>query len=316
MSMPITTRGLTTPTTHGCSRHYVRENRYTDRQTRHLQPLAQQIFEEISSRTETAGVATPVRRGSWWYYSRYCGDQPYRRHYRYLADPESHSAPPPVRDEPDGDEQLVLDENIEARGQDFFALGASAVSPDGQLLAYTVDTEGDERFVLRFKLVSSGERYAGETGDIAPWEPHDRWSSVAWASDSRTIYYVTIDPTGRPDTVWRHTPGAKTPAECVFHEPDKNFNLSVSRTRSGKYIFISADSLTTSEMRYARADQTQPEFRVVLERWPGVSYTLDHAVVGGQDRFVIAHDRGAINFTVVEAPVADPTKQRTLYRAP
>ena len=33
----------------------------------------------------------------------------------------------------------------------FFSLGASSVSPDGHLLAYSVDTVGDERYTLRFK---------------------------------------------------------------------------------------------------------------------------------------------------------------------
>ena len=35
-------------------------------------------------------------------------------------------------------------------------------------------------------------------------------------------------------------------------------------------------------------------------------------MVGGEDRFLILHNDGAVNFTLVEAPVADPTDQRTL----
>ncbi|QUR67075.1 S9 family peptidase [Mycobacterium spongiae] len=292
--------------------HYVHENRYTDQQTRHLHPLSQSIFEEISARTEKAGATTPVRRGKWWYYSRYCKGQPYRRHFRCPVAQRQQSSPPLIAEEQSSDEQLVLDENIEAQDHDFFALGAAAVSPDGKVLAYTVDTKGDERFALRLKPLDNQPRYACEIGDIAPCEPNDRWSSVAWASDSRTLYYVTIDDTGRPDTVWRCTLGANQPAECVFHESDTSFNIVISRTRSGKYIFIASHSLTTSEVRYGRTDDRATMFRVVLERRTGVSYTLDHAVLRGEDRFVIAHNHNALNFTVIDAPIADPAQQRTL----
>jgi oligopeptidase B len=39
---------------------------------------------------------------------------------------------------------------------------------------------------------------------------------------------------------------------------------------------------------------------------------VEHAVVGGEDRFLILHNDGAVNFTLSEAPVSDPTRQRTL----
>ncbi|PRC54519.1 oligopeptidase B, partial [Mycobacterium sp. ITM-2017-0098] len=41
-------------------------------------------------------------------------------------------------------------------------------------------------------------------------------------------------------------------------------------------------------------------------------YSIDHAVVGGEDRFLILHNDGAENFTLADAPVADPTNLRTL----
>jgi oligopeptidase B len=51
---------------------------------------------------------------------------------------------------------------------------------------------------------------------------------------------------------------------------------------------------------------------VVLPRREGVEYSVEHAVVGGQDRFLILHNDGAVNFTLTEAPVSDPTQQSTL----
>jgi oligopeptidase B len=50
----------------------------------------------------------------------------------------------------------------------------------------------------------------------------------------------------------------------------------------------------------------------VLPRRDGVEYSVEHAIVDGQDRFLILHNDGAVNFTLVEAPADDPGTQRTL----
>ena len=123
---------------------------------------------------------------------------------------------------------------------------------------------------------------------------------------------MTVDDAWRPDTVWRHRLGAGLPAERVYHEPDERFWLAVGRTRSDKYVIIAAGSAVTSEVRYGDAADPEAEFTAVWPRRELVEYSVDHAVVGGEDRFLILHNDGAENFTLVEAPVGDPTAFRTL----
>ena len=57
------------------------------------------------------------------------------------------------------------------------------------------------------------------------------------------------------------------------------------------------------------------EFVSILPRRDGIEYSVEHAVVDGQDRFLILHNDGAVNFALTEAPVSDPTDQRTLIPA-
>ena len=69
----------------------------------------------------------------------------------------------------------------------------------------------------------------------------------------------------------------------------------------------------TSEMLLRR--RRRPRRRVHRRCCRGAScveYSVEHAVVGGEDRFLILHNDGAENFTLVEAPVSDPTAFRTL----
>jgi oligopeptidase B len=98
----------------------------------------------------------------------------------------------------------------------------------------------------------------------------------------------------------------------VYHEADERYWLGVGRTRSDAYVLIVSGSAITSEVRYADAADPQAEFVTVLPRREGVEYSVEHAIVDGQDRFLILHNEDAVNFTLTEAPVDDPTAQRTL----
>lgn len=290
--------------------HLEAENDYVDAMTEHLEPLRRQIFDEIKARTKETDLSVPTRQGDWWYYSRTFEGKQYRVQCRCpVAGPDDWT--PPSLDENTLDEntevpgeQILLDSNAEAQGHEFFALGAAMVSLDGNLLAYSVDTVGDERYTLRFKDLRTGEQFGDEIADIA--------GGGTWAADNRTVYYLTLDAAHRPDKVWRYRLGSGAPSELVYHEADERFWLGVGLTRSKAYVLLNAASAITSEWRYADAADPDAEFAVVLPRRDGVDYSLEHAVVGGRDRFLILHNDGAINFTLVESPVDDPTRQRTL----
>jgi oligopeptidase B len=281
------------------------ENEFVDQQTAHLEPLRQRIFDEIKARTKETDLSVPTRRGDWWHYARTFEGKQYRVQCRCpVSNPDDWD--PPTLDENTEvpGEQVLLDSNVEAEGHDFFALGAALVSLDANLLAYSVDTVGDERYTLRFKDLRTGERYPDEIADIA--------AGVTWAADNRTVYYLTLDAAHRPDKVWRYRLGSGEASELVYHEADERFWLGAGLTRSEAYVLIAAGSSITSEFRYADSADPNAQFTVVLPRREGVEYSVEHAVVGGQDRFLILHNDGAVNFTLAEAPVTDPTQQRTL----
>jgi len=285
--------------------HLEAENAYTEAATAHLEPLRQSIFDEIKARTKETDLSVPARRGDWWYYARSFEGKQYGVQCRCpVGHPDDWN--PPQLDETTEitGEQVLLDQNAEAHGHDFFALGAAGVSPDGNILAYSVDVVGDERYTLRFKDLRTGELLPDEITGIG--------AGVTWATDNRTVYYVTVDEAWRPDTVWRYRIGVGQAAEQVYHEDDERFWLAVGRTRSDAYVLIAAGSAITSEVRYADAADPQAQFSVVLPRRDGVEYSVDHAILGGRDHFLMLHNDGAVNFTLVQAPVEDPAAQQTL----
>ncbi len=281
------------------------ENAYTEQQTAHLAPLRDQIFQEIKSRTQETDMSVPTRMGDWWYYARTIEGKQYGVQCRAPIAARRLDPPELAPGVELPGEQVLLDGNAEAEGHDFFSVGAFSLSHDGTLLAYSVDVVGDERYTLRFKNLETGELLPDEIPDTAP--------GVTWAIDHSHVFYLTVDDSWRPDTVWRHKLGTDRAQDVtVFHEPDERFWVSVGSTRSEKYLVIWVGSKITSEGWVLESENPEGEFRVVLPRREGVEYGVEHAVVAGEDRFLIMHNdvvdgEKAENFVLAEAPVSDPT---------
>jgi len=258
------------------------ENAFTETMTAHTEALRKRLFEEMLGRIKQTDLTVPYRRGTFLYYSRTEEGKQYRIYCRR-----------PVG--ADDAEAVLLDHNALAEGRAFCRLGALEVSPDHRLLAFAVDYEGDERYELRFKDLDTGESLA----ECIP----DASTSLAWASDNRTIFYTTLDETHRPWRVCRHRLGSDPASdECVRQEDDQAFFLAVSRTRSGRYILLEAESRTTSEVRWLSADEPHKPFEVLAERRAGVEYAVEHQ----GERFLIRSNDTAVNFRLLEAPVDDP----------
>jgi oligopeptidase B len=261
------------------------ENRYTRAVMQHTEALQERLFQEMRGRIKETDLSVPERIDDYFYYSRteIGGQYPiFCRRRGSLEAPE----------------EILLDQNPLAAEHAYFRLGASEVSPDHRLLAYSVDTSGAEEFTLHIKDLSTGELLA---------ESIERTShGLAWANDSRTLFYTVLDAARRPCRLYRHVVG-HDPSEdpLVYFEPDQSFFLDVSRTRSRKYVLLDLSSHSTSEVRFVSADHPEEPFRLVQPRRAGVEYTVSHH----DDRFFITTNDAAPNFRLVQAPVERPSQE-------
>ena len=280
------------------------ENAWTEQATAHLEGLRSQVVEEVRARTQETDLSVPTRRGAHWYYGRSFQGREYGASCRVpVADPADWTPPVPADTAPDRPalpgEQVLLDLDALAQGHGFFSLGASTVSPDEQLLAWATDVVGDERYEVRVKDLASGEELSDRLTGTA--------GSLTWDPDGAALYYVTVDDAWRADKVWRHVLGTEQESdELVHHETDQRFAVGVGRTRSQRFLMVVSHSKTTAEYRVL--DVTRPELglRVFLARRDDLDYGLEHAVIAGEDRFVVTHNADGPDFAVATSPV-DPT---------
>jgi oligopeptidase B len=260
------------------------ENDYTAGAMRHTEDLQEQLYQEMRGRIKETDLSVPEQMDQYFYYSRtQAGGQ-----YAILC----------RRDGQGGAEEILLDQNPLAAGHSYFRLGASAVSPNHRFLAYSVDTSGAEEFTLYVKDLV--------TGELVPESIPNTGNGIAWANDSRTLFYTVLDQAHRPCRLYRHEVGTN-PAEdlLVYFEPDPGFFLDVSRTRSRSYLLLEISSHSTSEVRFVHADRPNEPFQVVQPRVSGVEYSVSHH----GDRFFIITNDDAPNFRLVQAPVATPGRE-------
>jgi oligopeptidase B len=263
------------------------ERGYYDRWLDSVRGLHGELAAGLTAREVPAEESVSWRRGEHTYFTQTVAGQQYERFCRTGADGT----------------QVLLDENLLLADPGctggFVTLGVREVSPDGRLLAYSVDFAGDEVYQLRVRDLASGTDLADRI--------ERTYYGLAWSADSRSLLYVTTDAAYRPHEVWRHVLGTGPGQDMlVFREEDERFELTVRATRSGQYVLIETESRASTETLVLPADGTGQPPAVMQRRRPGTEYRADHADGPDGGEFFLVTNAGAEEFRLVRAPARAP----------
>lgn len=255
------------------------ENSYADSVMKPTEEFQTTLYKEMLGRIKETDLSVPYRNGEYFYYSRTEQGKQYPIYCRKKGSLE-------------GTEQVTLDLNELGKDLKFISLGDYTVSDDGNLLAYSLDTTGFRQYTLYIKDL--------RTGEVLP-DRAEKTGSLTWASDNQTLFYTVEDSAKRHYRLYRHRL-RETNDAMVFEEKDERFRVDAFRTRSQAYILLGANSHTTSEWRYLKADNPTGEWKLIAERKQDQEYQLDHH---GELFYILTNDKGR-NFRLVSAPVSDP----------
>ncbi len=246
--------------------------------------MLDELFQEIRSRVQETDTSAPVLSGGWYYVGRTEEGQSYPIHCR-------------GRSIDGASDQLILDQNAEAAGHEYFDLGAFEVSPDHSRVAWSSDTNGDEHYTLRIREIETQRDLDDELRDTT-------WAGVAWSTDGTQLLYVVADEMERPYRVMRHRLGTPQADDVeVFVDHDERFYVGVGTTRSEEWIVIHSASKLSSENWLLPSDSVESTPTCVRPRQHDFEYQVDH----WGDRFVILTNDGAIDFRVMTAPADQPS---------
>src|SRR5216684_2829780 len=289
------------------------ENAYTDAILQPTEAFQEKLYQEMLGRILQTDLSVPYKLRGYHYFARTEEGKQYAFHCRRR---DAEAAP----------EELLLDLNLLAEGHSFLGMDSFEVSEDNHLLAYSTDTTGFRQYLLQVKDL--------RTGTTLP-ERFERVTSVAWASDNRTLFYsVEDETTKRSHRLFRHVLVSAEPDQLLYEEADERFRIEVERTRSGAFLLLTVASHTASEVRYLRADQPAGEFQLIAAREDNHEYYVDHypnpsllalerpgpltarrpglAPNRGDGLFYIRTNSGGRTFRLVTAPGNDP--RRELWR--
>lgn len=263
--------------------HLEAENAYTERVMAPTKGLQETLYKEMLGRIKQTDLSVPSRVGDYFYYSR----TEEGRQYPFMCRRKGSM---------EGPEELLLDLNQLAEGKKYLGLGVYVVSDDHNWLAYSTDTNGYRQYTLYVKDLRTGKLST---------EQIERAGAVVWANDNRTLFYTTEDAVSkRSDKFWRHVVGGKG-SDLIYEETDELFDVGAGRSLDKKVIFLTAFAKTMREVRWLPASDPSAAMKVVLPRQAGHEYGVSH--YGGA--FYILTNRGAKNFRVVTAPMADPSEK-------
>ncbi|WP_285728248.1 S9 family peptidase [Psychromicrobium xiongbiense] len=276
--------------------HLTAEQAYTDDVTAGQEPLREAIFQEIKGRTQETDLSVPYRRDDWWYYVRMVEGQQYAIHCRVPAqntgDLTADWTPPVViAGQPVPGEEILLDGNVEAEGQPFFALGGQALTRDHRLLAYAVDNAGDERFTLHIKDLS--------TGELLPDTVENIFYGLAFSPDGTELFYTVVDDSWRPYQVKSHRLGTD-PAEdlVLFQEDDPGLWTGFELSSDRNTLLVSVGCSEYSETRLLDFADRAAGLQMVIPRSERVLYDVDPVTVAERAQLMITHNRAAQNSMV------------------
>jgi oligopeptidase B len=256
------------------------ENAWFEANMKPMSMLQEALFAEMKGRIKEDDESVPYAEGDFLYWWKFETGAQYRNWYR--------------RPKAGGDAQLILSEPAEAEGKAYFRLGTFSVSPDGKLLAWSADSNGEERFTLRIRDLATGK----DTETVAP----DSFGEVAWSTDSKALVWAQTSAEWRPDRARLHRLGTAPGNDAILYQEPADYWVSVSSTQDRRLILISASQPATTEVHLLDAASPAGPPRLVRKRQTGVRYSVDSR---GDTLFILANDTHP-NFRIATAPLSDP----------
>ncbi|MEZ9594427.1 S9 family peptidase [Shewanella sp. 10N.261.52.F9] len=261
--------------------HLNAENAYTQQEFQPFAVLKQQLFDELVGRLDKDESSVPYFWHKHWY-------------YRYYKQGLEYPIVARKAELDSDDEQIMLDVNERAEGEDFYGLGQVSVSPDETKLIFAEDLLSRRIYTLYFKDLTSGEllqdKLEGTDG------------GVVWANDNQHVFYIAKDPqTLLGYQVFRHQLGTPQSADVlVYEEQDDAFYIGLGKSLDQSNIELYAESTVTSEVSVLDANQPLGQFAAILPREEDHEYSVSKL---GNSYYILTNWQ-ATNFRLMKVDIA------------
>ena len=239
--------------------------------------LKESLFEELKGRIKLTDQSAYVERDDYLYYNRTEEEKDYPIYCRKYKSPDTN-------------EEIVLDVNELAKGQEFTTIGALSISPNHELLAYSVDFKGDEKYTIKLFNLVTKEYLADEIPSTS--------GNIVWLTNGKGFFYTPVNEDLRRTKVVLHMLGNKND-QLILHEKDQLYYVSISYSNSRKYLLINISGHDNNEYHTLDLSLSNLQPSLALTRRERINYSLEH---NGEHFYILINDVGS-NFRLVKLEI-------------
>jgi oligopeptidase B len=268
------------------------ENKYSQEALEHTKVLQRVLFKEFVSRIDENEESPKISMPDGYTY--------------YTKRIEGYEYPVHCRSDSRGIEAVYLNENDlkhPESDEKFMKVGFIRHSHNTPWFAYGVDISGNERYSVYLKNKDTLEQLPEVIENVS--------EGVEFSNCGQYVFYLNLDDCERAWQLKRHKLGTSVDKDVVLYEElDEMFFLVLSKSCSGKYIFVNSSAQITSETRFIPADAPLKAPQIVFKRQVHVNYITEHH---GAHFYILTND-GVKNNFLFRVPIpADPVEQSNSY---
>ena len=255
------------------------ENTYAETWFSEGKDYRKEVFEELVSFIPEEETSLKIKKNDFYYFSKIKSNDQYPVYYR----------------EKNQNIEEILNVNKLAKDLDFYQISGISPSPDNKIIAFGEDTNGRREFTIKFKNLEEN-KYINDVLENTS-------GNITWGNNEY-IFYTYKDPkTLISNKVYRHKLGdAQSNDFLVYEEKDDEFNLSISKSRTNKYIYINSGKTESNELWLIDIEKLLENPECVLRRSDKHLYYVEDTPEGF---FALSNKDERINFCLLKFKESD-----------
>ena len=255
------------------------ENNYAESWFSEGKDYRKELFEELVSFIPEEETSLKIKKNGFYYYSKIKSNEQHPVYYR----------------EKNHEIEEILNVNKLAENLDFYQISGISPSPDNKIIAFGEDINGRREFTIKFKNLEEN-KYINDVLENTS-------GNITWGNNEY-IFYTYKDPnTLISNKVYRHKLGdAQSNDFLVYEEKDDEFNLSISKSRTNKYIYINSGKTESNEIWLIDIENLLENPECVLRRSDKHLYYVEDTPEGF---FALSNKDERINFCLLKFKESD-----------
>ena len=232
------------------------ENDFTNHHLKDTQNIQKKLFDEIKGRIKLDDESIPFKDKVYEYWTKTTTKGNYSIKLRKKIGTGI------IEEYWNGDEEK------KKLNTEYFGVGDIEVSYNDKILGYSLDLKGSEYYTIYLRDIESSKNLSEKIEDTS--------GGITFSLDDKFIYYSKLDQFHRPRKIFRHQIGSPVANDkLIFEEKSDAFTVGINLTSDEKYFIITSSDHNTSEQYYFKADEENPEPKLIKARKKGIIYSVN-----------------------------------------